>query len=97
MEEFALRAIKGECDIKVDPVPVREWYKKSTAVSTEYFVKTFTGVLPSMLHHVGCHDKIVDSVLTGMGMTKDDLPDPTYYKMLCETIKVLFTLVKSVS
>lgn len=91
LEKFVEDSIAGKTKIKMGGVAI-EWLKKSRAVSTDYFVENFTGALPMLMHRLGCHYKIVDNVLLGIGITKEDLNDEAYYNSICDTIKHLLDL-----
>lgn len=91
LEKFVEDSIAGKTKIKMGEMAM-EWLKKSRAVSTDYFVENFTGALPMLMHRLGCHYKIVDNVLLGIGITKEDLNDEVYYNSICDTIKHLLDL-----
>jgi len=49
------------------------WLEKSRSVNIDYFTTQFSGVLPKLYHKLGAHHKIVDSVLEGIGIVKEQL------------------------
>jgi len=91
LEKFVEDSLEGKTKIKMGDT-AREWLKKSRSIDTDYFVVNFTGALPMMMHRFNCHYKIVDTVLHGIGITKEDLNDDQYYGSLCDTIKHLLNL-----
>lgn len=94
LEHFVEDSLAGKTKIKMGEAAV-EWLKKSRSIDTDYFVENFTGALPMLMHRLNCHYKIVDNVLNGMGITKEDLQDEVYYKSICDTIKHLLDLCET--
>lgn len=91
LEKFVEDSLEGKTRIKMGDI-AREWLKKSRSIDTDYFVANFTGALPMLMHRLGCHYKIADNVLKGIGITKEDLNDDEYYGSICDTIKHLLNL-----
>lgn len=91
LEKFVEDSLAGKTAIKLGEM-AKEWLSKSRSISTDFFVENFTGALPMLMHRLGCHYKIVDTVLSGMGLTRKELDDEVYYNSLCDTIKHLLNL-----